>query len=121
MNKKKVLIIDDEEFITDLIKDILTLENISCASAEDFDKGFELFEKEHFDLILADKNIENFKIEDFIRKKNSLKMNVPVILMTGERGIEDEELSEMGIDKVMYKPFKMDYFLLIVKEMMEIK
>jgi DNA-binding NtrC family response regulator len=121
MNKKKVLIIDDEIFIIDLIKDILSMEDIDCISAENFESGIELFSKEGCDLVLADKNIENSSFESFMEEFRSISKNIPVVLMTGERGIEDEELEKTGINEVIYKPFKMDSFLIAIKGLLEIK
>lgn len=121
MNKKKVLIIDDEEFIIDLVRDILSLEDIDCVSAENFNDGYKVFTNEDCDLVLADKNIENSSLEEFILKVKGSDKKVPIVLVTGERGVGDEEVIRSGVDEVVYKPFKMDEFLDTIKGMMEIK
>ncbi len=119
MNRKKVLIIDDEDFIIELVKDVLSLEEIECFSAKNFSDGLGVLKQESFNLILADKNIENSSLVKFTEAKKIEGIKTPVILITGERGLTTDEVKRLGADDVIYKPFKMEAFLSTVQNLME--
>ena len=67
MQKENVLIIDDEEFILQLSRDILTKSHYNVKTASDGKEGIKLLESDKFDLILTDIKMPNINGLDVIR------------------------------------------------------
>ena len=97
---KCVLIVDDNDFNRELVKDILEDEDITVYEAEDGSSAIELLESEQADDI--DVVLETTKI---IRTKNGKCMEVPIIAMTAD-GFETDigMLQKAGMNGLISKP-----------------
>ena len=104
---KKILIVDDEAEIRDLIKDFLMKENFETESACN---GREALEKltgrqNDFDLVLLDimmPEIDGTEMVKILRKSS----NIPVIFLTSKNDEIDKILGlEIGADDYITKPF----------------
>jgi len=83
----KILIVDDEKPICDLIDLNLSAAGYFCKSAQDGMKAIELIEKETFDLILLDimlPGVDGFDIMEYIRP-----LKIPVIFITAKGDVKD--------------------------------
>ena len=105
MEAKKVLIVEDDKPISDIIKFNLTKEGFSTDVAYDGQEGLEKALKENPDLVLLDvmlPTIDGFEICKKIREKSS----VPIIILTAKEEEVDKVLGlELGADDYMTKPF----------------
>lgn len=119
MDSKQILIVDDEGYIVDLIVDFLAFENMTGVKSEDFETAIEKAESTRFDLIIADVNIGNERVEDFIVTLKTKDINTPVALMTGDHRIDDKYTSRIGAIGIIHKPFQIAPFLALVKEFLE--
>ena len=109
----KILIVDDEKPICDLIDLNLSAAGYYCKSVQDGMKAIELIEKETFDLILLDINLPYENGYEICRKMKKL-MSVPIIFVTSRDTSADELLSIQagGIDFIT-KPY--DTLILLEK------
>ena len=109
----KILIVDDEKPICDLIDLNLSAAGYFCKSVQDGMKAIELIEKETFDLILLDINLPYENGYEICRKMKKL-MSVPIIFVTSRDTSADELLSIQagGIDFIT-KPY--DTLILLEK------
>lgn len=118
MNKKRVLIVDDEADIVETIKFNLELENIECIEAYDGEEALSKAKKENPDLILLDimlPKINGYKIARLLKFDESYK-NIPIIMLTARTQKTDIELGEeTGADEYVTKPFDMDMLVALVK------
>jgi DNA-binding NtrC family response regulator len=121
MEGKKILIVDDEGYIGDLLIDFLALENMSGIKSLDFSEAVEKAASDDFDLIIADVNIGNDSIEDFIDSLKRKNILTPVALMTGDHRVDDQFASRTGAVGIIYKPFQVAPFLTSVREFLEKK
>ncbi len=121
MEGKKILIVDDEGYIGDLVIDFLALENISGVKSEDFETALENANADTFDLVIADVNIGNESVEDFITSLRKNNINTPVALMTGDHRIDYEFALQAGAIGIIHKPFQVAPFLTSIKEFLEKK
>jgi len=121
MTEKKILIVDDERYICDLVIDFLALENMTGIGACDFESALHLAAKENYDLIISDVNITNQKVESFIADLRRKKISAAVALMTGDHRINDRFAAEAGAIGVIHKPFQATPFLTSVKIFLETK
>lgn len=121
MIKKKVLVIDDEDFIRELVKDFLELEEVYCNGAEDANAALEAMKKETFDLILLDRNLGTIKAEDFLPTVKKMQKHVPVLILTGDQQCDTEFMRRIGAQGLLYKPFQVMDFMKCVGKFLELE
>ena len=105
MNYINILIIEDEQGISKIIKSYLEKEGYNVFQAFDGKEGLDFFENEQIDLILLDLMIPKISGEDLI-KVNRNKSNVPVIMVTAK--VSEENIInglKLGADDYVTKPF----------------
>ena len=108
---KCVLIVDDNDFNRELVKDILEDEDITVYEAEDGSSAIELLESEQaddIDVVLRDMRIpgmDGIETTKIIRTKNGKCMEVPIIAMTAD-GFETDigMLQKAGMNGLISKP-----------------
>ena len=101
----KLLIVDDEERIRDIIKKYAQFEGFETVEAVDGLQAVEICRKESFDLIIMDvmmPELDGFSAVREIRKTSSTP-----VLMLSARGEEYDKIHgfELGIDDYVVKPF----------------
>jgi DNA-binding response OmpR family regulator len=105
MDNARILLVDDEERIRDMIKEYTSLEDYDIDEASNGIEALELFKQHKYSLIILDvtmPKIDGFTVCREIRKTS----NVPVIMLTA-RGEEYDKLFgfELGVDDYIIKPF----------------
>ena len=121
MTDKRILIIDDEEYICDLVVDFLALENMSGDKSGDFESALEKAERNRYDLIISDVNIGSNSVERFISSLKNKDINTAVALITGDHRIDEEYAAKIGAVGIIHKPFQVTPFLDGIKTFLEIK
>lgn len=102
---KKVLIVDDEKAIVDILKFNLAREGYETIEAYDGEEGYNKVLTEKPDLILLDVMLPNMPGFDVCRKVRE-KSNVPIIMLTARTEEIDKVLGlELGADDYITKPF----------------
>ncbi|MBQ2967417.1 MAG: response regulator transcription factor [Clostridia bacterium] len=102
---KKVLIVDDEKAIVDILKFNLAREGYETVEAYDGEEGYNKVLTENPDLILLDVMLPNMPGFDVCRKVRE-KSNVPIIMLTARTEEIDKVLGlELGADDYITKPF----------------
>lgn len=102
---EKILVVDDEPSITDLIKLDLEFEGYQVETAYDGREALEKVENFHPDLIILDIMLPHITGYEVCRKVNE-KYNIPIILLTAKTDIVDKVLGlELGADDYITKPF----------------
>ena len=105
MAKGKILVVDDEKEITDLISLYLTNENFTVRSFYDSIEAYETIQKEEFDLAILHVmmlQMDGFKLCQEIRKEH----NYPIIMLTAKTEDMDKLMGfEHGADDYVTKPF----------------
>ncbi len=105
---KKILVVDDEESIRELTKDLLESRGYEVLTAPDGKKGVELAKSKKPDLILMDVNMpkmDGFKALEEI-KKDKKTMFIPVFMLTTRQAEDDiQQGMENYADKYLPKPF----------------
>ena len=108
---KCVLIVDDNDFNRELVKDILEDEDITVYEAEDGSSAIELLESEQaddIDVVLMDMRmpgLDGIETTKIIRTKNGKCTEVPIIAMTAD-GFETDigMLQKAGMNGLISKP-----------------
>lgn len=102
---QRILIVEDEEAIANLIKMNLAAEGYHCTCAYDGKMGADYIEKEFFDLILLDimlPEISGYELLEYVKP-----MGTPVIFLTAKDGVDDRIKGlKLGADDYIAKPFQ---------------
>ncbi|MBO9129060.1 response regulator transcription factor [Bacillus sp. 165] len=102
---KKILIVEDERRLREIVKDYFTAEGFEIVEAEDGKEALELFEEHPIDLIILDimlPEIDGWSVCRRIRKESA----VPIIMLTARSDEDDTLLGfELGADEYVTKPF----------------
>ncbi|MHC5252728.1 response regulator YycF [Listeria kieliensis] len=105
MSEKKVLVVDDEKPIADIVKFNLNKEGFDVYCAYDGDEALELVEEVQPDLILLDIMLpgrDGIEVCREVRKK----YDMPIIMVTAKDSEIDKVLGlELGADDYVTKPF----------------
>ena len=105
MDKRRILIVDDDENIAELISLYLVKECFDTEIAANGEEALKKFEAYHPHLILLDIMLPGIDGYDVCReiRKNS---NVPIIMLSAKGEVFDKVLGlKIGADDYMVKPF----------------
>jgi len=106
--KKRVLIVEDEKNIVDILRFNMNREGYETIEAYDGETGLALARAEKPDLILLDVMLPKMIGFDVCRALRAEGDNVPVIILTAREEEEDKILGlEIGADDYITKPFSM--------------
>ena len=100
-----VLVIDDEEFILEVLQCSLAQNGFLVKTASGGREGIEKFEQENFDLVITDivmPDIDGNSVGKYIRR--SKRSRTPIIGISGTPWASKDTV----FDEVLSKPFKLD-------------
>ena len=121
-DQKKILIIDDEPDILELLCLRLEANNYEVISASDGQKGLDKARNENPDLIILDlmlPRIDGYKVCRMLKFDERFK-NIPIILFTARTQEADMKLGqEVGADAYITKPFEPNILLSKVAELLK--
>jgi DNA-binding NtrC family response regulator len=120
----RILIIEDEEPIRRVLVRILTEEDRQYEITEAIDgkKGFNLLEKETFDLVLCDIKMPNMDGIEVLQKANSKKISTPFIMLTGHGNVETAvEAMKLGAYDFISKPPDLNRLITAARHALENK
>lgn len=100
----RILVIDDEKAIGDLVSRVLSRKGHVVTTAVSGEEGLSLFSRQTFDLLLVDKNLGGMHGGEVISKIRLLRPGFPSILMTAAP--EPFALPPERLDGYLTKPFK---------------
>ena len=113
----KILIVEDDASIANLIKINLTAEGYECVCAFDGKMGANYIEKDSFDLILLDimlPEIDGYELLEYIKP-----MGTPVIFLTAKSSVNDRIKGlRLGADDYIVKPFQIGELLARVEALL---
>lgn len=102
---KKILIVDDEKAIVDILNHNLRKEGYNTLQAYDGEEALKVFQTEKPDLVLLDvmlPKMDGFTVCKTIRQTT----NIPIIMVTAKEDVVDKVIGlELGADDYITKPF----------------
>lgn len=106
--KEKILIIEDEEMLRDLAREVLASKGYEVITAVDGEEGIEVFTKNQRDikLVVSDLGLPKLSGKDVLKKVKSINPAVKIIVATGF--IDPEEKSDIfksGASDIVPKPY----------------
>jgi signal transduction histidine kinase/CheY-like chemotaxis protein len=102
----RLLVVDDEDFVRDLLGDILEGENCEVKLAQDGTEALALFREHQFDGVFTDVGMPGMSGWELAREIRQLNKQIPIAIITGWGEIVgSNEQREAGVDWVVAKPF----------------
>lgn len=116
----KILVIDDNKDITDLLTKVLSIGGHEVKASNDGKQGLELIMNEKFDIVFLDIAMPDFSgldVIDSLINNNKIK-STKIVLFTASSITDDEvnKLVEKGIHSCLRKPVRMDALFAKVDE-----
>ncbi len=123
MEKKKVLIVDDEPDLVEAIQFNLELEGLECFVAHDGLEAIEKVQSELPDLILLDVMMpekNGYQVSRLLKFDDKFK-HIPILMLTARSQETDRKIGkETGVNEYITKPFEMDDLIRHVKAQLNI-
>jgi putative two-component system response regulator len=120
--ENRILIVDDEPMICDILARRLSREGYICVTANNGREGLHCFYKEVFSLIISDIKMPDMDGIEFLRKVKTMSPNLDVILITAYPEIDSAvEAMRLGAYDFITKPLTLDLVALSVKNALEKK
>ncbi|HUO34084.1 MAG TPA: HD domain-containing phosphohydrolase [Candidatus Acidoferrum sp.] len=120
MEPERILVVDDEEAIREVVSTLLTAQGYECTTASNGRLGLDAFRKGSFDLVLSDivmPEMDGLKLLGELRLEDP---DVPVIMVTAMHDIAIAlEAIRAGAYDYILKPFEKDQLHLSVRRALE--
>ena len=119
---KKILVVDDEAQLVDMIKMRLEASDYEVITAFDGQDALEKAKKDKPDLIILDlmlPKIDGYKVCGLL-KKDARYAKIPILMFTARAQEEDKKLGEeVGADTYITKPFEPQALLTKIQELLK--
>ena len=117
--RPKVLVIDDEPGVRELISEALSLSEITAVQAADGLEALSFLRRERFDLLILDINMPKLDGLALLEKLRTEGMSVPVLMLSARADKADiNQGLRTGADDYLTKPFSIEELVLRVKAIM---
>ncbi len=118
----KILVVDDDVAINELIKVNLELAFYKVITALDGNKGYALAKQELPDLIILDvmmPEVDGYTVAKRIRENEETK-DIPIIMLTALNMLQNKVQGfNIGVDDYLCKPFEMEELLVRIKALLK--
>ena len=120
MNKAKILVIDDDTNVLDLMQFHLHKQGFDTVTAESGTVGVNLLNSQPFDLVLTDMRLPDRDGIDLVRESKDIAPDTEIIVITGYSSINKAvEATKAGAYQFVGKPVNYDQLLLMVHQAIE--
>jgi PAS domain S-box-containing protein len=119
---RKILVIDDEENICDILGEYLTRQGHHVMTAHNGEKGLEILDTSSFDIVITDLNMPRVSGWDIAHRIKKLSPETFTIMLTGW-GTSIDELNRRKnvVDRLIFKPINFSTLSGIIAEMVAVK
>lgn len=116
MSTPKILVVDDEAAVRDLIVDALSLVSLPSTIASHGMEALTKIREESVDLVILDINMPTMDGYEVLQKMRESGITIPVIVLTARLDREDTKRAfELGADDFVRKPFGIEELTLRVQ------
>ncbi len=122
MDRKRILVVDDEIYIVHILEFTLTMEGYEVLTAADGEEALRRLEQDRPDLVVLDimmPKVDGYEVLRRIRADEEFRQ-LPVILLSAKgRPIDRETGLEIGADDYIVKPFSPRRLLEKIQDLLE--
>jgi DNA-binding response OmpR family regulator len=118
---KRILLVEDNVMNSELIRDILEMENHEISCAADGIEALDHLAENIFDLVLTDINLPKMSGLELMKHiRNNMGHKVKVVALSSDTMTKDGKLfDEIGFDGYIQKPFKIGEFRRYIKPLLD--
>ena len=123
-SKKKVLVVEDEQELQELFRDVFLMEGYDVRTAANGHNGYKVYRQFEPDIVVTDVVMPKMNGLELVKKIRKVNHRIKVVFISGFFGIRglkrelDKEVLKYGY-LTLSKPFKMSMMLDLVKEYLE--
>ncbi|MFC1699228.1 HD domain-containing phosphohydrolase [Candidatus Omnitrophota bacterium] len=122
MRAGRILVIDDEDSICNLLKDSLSEKGYTVVTAQNAKEGLKKAKSEQFDLLITDLRMPQMDGLEIIRELNKTCEDTVAIMITGYPSFETvQEALRLSAYDYISKPFNLEQVLFTVKRAVEFR
>ena len=116
---ERVLVVDDQPEILNLLEDVLRVAGYEVAKAQSGDDALRVLAEASFDLVITDLGMPGMSGWELARETRSQSPDIRVLLLTGWAAtLDPEEIRRNGVNATLKKPFEMDELLRVVRDVL---
>lgn len=117
--EKKILIVDDNPHMCNLLADILEIFNYQGIKAKDGEEALVFLKKDNYDMVITDLRMPNLGGMDLLRTIKDENPSLPVVVITafGKSDTQQDVLAAKA-DGYLAKPFKVDEIEELLKKLL---
>ena len=104
----RVLVVDDEPLMRDILRRMLQTEGYEVEEAEDGFEGLQRYRAVPADLVITDLHMPRLSGLDMIKELLHEFPNVKVIMISGDGDMMRNVVQALGIQETLQKPFQMN-------------
>jgi DNA-binding NtrC family response regulator len=115
MTGSKIMVVDDEQGIRELLSEVLFENGFDVTSARDGQESLQFLKKRSFDLLITDINMPNLNGIELLKKMKTAGRKEKIVIMTGspvDRSVASGDIPHVYFQ--LLKPFKIKEFLQVV-------
>ena len=114
--RKKILIVDDEPEIREIVGFGLSLEGYTVVEASGGKEAIEIIQKGGIDAIVSDVRMPRGDGISLAKELQKLEIDLPMILMTGYTSYDLSKVNEIGVREVFTKPFETNDLISVLEK-----
>lgn len=103
-----ILCVDDEADILELFRDEFVDNGFKVLEASNGADAFELFQTSNVDCIVSDIRMPGGDGVSLVKNVKEKGTDIPIFLVTGFSDYTAEDLSGLGVNAVIFKPFDLE-------------
>ena len=116
---KKLFCVYDETDILELFRDELQECGHCVLEATNVSDALKLFGENQVDCVISDIRMPGEDGIELAKKIKAQKKDIPVFLVTGFSDYTSEELGQVGVDAVIFKPFDLEEVISMIRGVVE--
>ncbi len=115
--RTRLLVVDDEDFVRELLRDILEGEHCEVHVAESGSEALSLFSEFQFDGVFTDVGMPGMSGWELAREIRQISTRIPIAVITGwGEAVGSNEQKAAGVNWIVAKPFTADRIAELVHE-----
>ena len=117
--EKKILIVDDNPHMCNLLADILEIFNYQGIKAKDGEEALVFLKKDNYDMVITDLRMPNLGGMDLLKTIKDENPSLPVVIITAfGKSDTQQDVMAAKADGYLAKPFKVDEIENLLKKLL---